>query len=240
MEAALRGAASPYVAFSGGKDSLTLAHLARQIDPTIPLIYADDELLWDEHVAYVEAMKDFFGEPFLHVSGGSVHAGWFRPWQSQPYWRPVPPEMVWVEDSGQFSREARRMGYDLAIRGLRADESRGRAERMAETKGAGSRFGVRTCDPIYDWTAEEVWAYIEAQDLPVCRVYQTLTSLRVSPRLQRVGPLPLCPGRYLWRGWPSLYARLVQRYGDHWTRPSRSDLRRMDPLTRIDIEKALR
>lgn len=240
IEAALTGAASPYLAFSGGKDSLVVAHLARQVLPDLPLIYCDDELLWTEHVAYVEQMKGFFGPPFWHVSGGSIHAGWHRPWREPPYWRETPADMQWLGGKGQFSKLARGLGYDLAIRGLRADESRGRAERMAETQGSGWRCGVRTCDPIYDWTADQVWTYIDQHALPVCPVYARLTEIGVSRRLQRVGPLALCPGKYLWRGWPELYLRLVRRYGARWTQPSRSDLRRMDPLLRLDLEGALR
>ena len=239
IERALALCRRPYLAFSGGKDSLVVAHLARSTCPDIPLIYADDEVLWPEHVEYVEQMKDFFKPPFLHVSGGSVHAGWQRPWRDGPYWRSIPPDMDWLPGKGILSHLAKSMGYDGCIRGLRADESRGRAARMEETQGMGSRRGIRVCDPIYDWTAEDVWTYIDQHNLPYCPVYDRLSELGIQPRLQRVGPLALCPGEYLYRGWPELYRDLVQRYGKRWTQPGKRNHYKINPLTWIEIQEAL-
>lgn len=45
IERALGMVERPYIAFSGGKDSLVVQHLVHQVDPEVPMVYCDDELL---------------------------------------------------------------------------------------------------------------------------------------------------------------------------------------------------
>ena len=238
IEEGLRQCRRPYIAFSGGKDSLVVAHLTHQCDPSIQMIYSDDELLLPEHVAYIEWVKARAGDRLMIVSSVARHNGWFYPWRDHPLWREPTVDMVWLP-TGNLSKDAKRLGYDGAFRGLRADESRGRALRLGKTQGIGQRSGIVTIDPIHDWSVDQVWNYIDEHDLPYCPVYDRLTAIGVKRRLQRVGPLPLCPGDYLLRGWPEIYAAVVRRYGAHWTRPSRRNRYRIPPLVWLDIQEAL-
>ena len=228
----------PYLAFSGGKDSLVVAHLVHRCDPSAQMIYSDDELLLPEHIAYIERVKARAGDHLMIVSSAARHNGWFYSWQHRPFWREPPADMIWLP-TGDLSRDAKHLGYDGAFRGLRADESRGRALRLGKTQGIGQRGSIVTIDPIYDWSVDQVWDYIDEHDLSYCPVYDRLTAIGVKRRLQRVGPLPLMPGDYLLRGWPEVYAAVLQRYGVHWTRPGRRNRYGIAPLIWLDIQEAL-
>lgn len=54
-----------YVSFSGGKDSAVVAHLARQVDPTIPLVFSDTGLEYPELKAFAKTFT--VGGPAVEV-----------------------------------------------------------------------------------------------------------------------------------------------------------------------------
>ena len=248
IEDALGRSPRPYVAFSGGKDSLVVADLVRQVDPTVDLLYFDDELVFDEQTHYIAEAQQRYGDRLRIISSvASAHGNppWFVPWApGHKWWRPPLPAMEWtprIEKLGAW------LGYDGCILGMRRDESERRrailsgATGILTTRGRrrdGSFWHLTYANPIIDWTVYDVWRYIQDRDLPYCAVYDVLTRIGVKPRLQRVGPLPLAPGEYLWKGWPDLYVRIVQRYGRRWTVPRRKP-RSMDMLTWLDLQEAL-
>ena len=223
----------PYVAFSGGKDSLVVAHLVSQIDDSIPLVYCDDELLYPEHVAYMVDMKLLHGDRLRVVEGGSVHAGWFTPWMHLPRWRQPDPVMNmeyldWMRRERNAGRHklgagqlAARLGYDGVFLGLRRTESRRRADILAGALGIDKLNGIAYINPILDWTAREVWQYIGRHGLDYCPVYDVMDSIGVGRQRARIGPLPLSEGRHLWKGWPRLYIELLKQYGKRWQIPKR-------------------
>ena len=237
IERGLAAGGRQYVAFSGGKDSLVVSHLVRQVAPDIEHLYSDDEALFPEHVSYIEEMRERL--PLRIVQGGGPHAGWHYPWREKPYWREWPDYMESVEGGFSSRTHARRLGYTLAYRGLRAQESRGRASRLADTQGDGQRGGVRVIDPVHDWTVENVWDYISTHDLPYCTVYDRMAEIGIPIRRQRVGPLARAQGDILLRGWPSLYRDLIHRYGIHWTRPQKRNRYGIAPLLWLDIQERI-
>jgi phosphoadenosine phosphosulfate reductase len=141
-------AAGPcYVSVSWGKDSVAVAHLAETCALALPLVYVavGDQANRDcELVA--ERFLRRFPAPYHRVEtdAGGRHA----------------------PDRG-FRQAARLLGTDRYISGVRADESRDRTIRW-------KRWGyatARTCAPLSDWTAREVWAYLYTHDLPVHPAY---------------------------------------------------------------------
>lgn len=206
----------PYVAFSGGKDSLVTLALVHRVNPDVPLIWSDDELEYPETVRYMAAMQELAGEQLRVTLGWAEHAGWFRSWQDRPYWRePLPGAIRAGRDSDEW---AAREGYDLVCMGLRMDESQ---IRRGSLGARGPVYtvarGVRTrCCPLWDWSADDVWAVIAGWGLPYNPAYDILTDIGIARDKQRVGPLPLTPRRYLADGWPDLLERLEARYRRRW------------------------
>jgi len=147
-------AAGPcYVGVSWGKDSVVVAHLARQVSPDLPLVWVRLSEARDNPDCY--AVRD----AFLARWPGEYHEVWSGH----------------QDDGGQLATGARRGGYaeagrrfgDRYVSGVRADESRERRLRVA-------RWGVateRTCAPLARWSGADVFAYLERYDLPIHPAY---------------------------------------------------------------------
>ena len=206
IDAGLAKGRRPYVAFSGGKDSLVVAHLVSRVDADITLVYADDELIHDEHAVLIDRYKARMGDRLRIVRGQSIHK-WFRTWTDAPFWRQPNLSIETLDRSprqkplsaGEF---AGRLGYDTAILGLRREESLRRAAILDGNDGISKLNRVTYVNPIIDWTTDDVWGYIIEHGLDYCSVYDRLTEIGIPRHKQRLGPLPLTHGRTLWRGWP--------------------------------------
>lgn len=213
---ALRRSRRPYIAYSGGKDSLVMAHLVHMLAPDVPLVWSDDELEYPETVAHMEARLRA-GAPLvvLRSQPASPHAGWFDPWADRPYWRPPWPGALRPTRSNREWMANR--GYDLAIIGTRGEESAARGDHVT---GRGLVYAASTglrCNPLGHWSADQVWMAIAGWELPVNVAYGRLRDIGVDRMRQRVGPLPLTPRWILAAGWPDMLARLEARYGRRWS-----------------------
>lgn len=213
---AMEHARRPYVALSGGKDSLVVAALCLAVRDDVTLAWSDDELEYPESVEYMQMWRDLGGDRFVVTLGWAKHAGWFKPWADAPYWREPFPGARRI-DMAQDDWMGRQ-GYDLTFTGLRANESRTRAEHL-DRRGLIYRVktgtGLRAC-PIGEWTEDDVWALIAGWHLPYNAAYDVLGRIGVHRKRQRIGPLPLVPRDYLAEGWPGLLWDLEERYGPHW------------------------
>lgn len=211
---ALRTMARPYVAFSGGKDSLVTLALVRQQRPDVAVVWSDDELIEPETLPYLRALAATWRLDLTIVAGFARHAGWFDPWRHDPPFRAPDPAMLRI---GRRTEEwARDVGFDGAFLGLRAQE---RAYRAHNARQRGPLYAMPDgwrSQPLAWWTLADVWAAIGAWDLPYNPAYDTLAAAGVPRDQQRVGPLPLAPGWVLRAAWPDLHRRLIARYGDRW------------------------
>lgn len=216
---ALRRSKRPYVAFSGGKDSLVVLHMVLSLRPDATVHWTDDELEYPETVAYMREMRGLAAsEQFLVTLGRSTHAGWFRPWSDAPYWREPLPGSRRKDRPADDWMAAR--GHDLTFTGTRASESKQRARHF---DARGLLYSVKSgtgrhCSPIATWTEDDVWAYIAGHCLPYNPTYNVLREVcGLSRERQRVGPLPLSDRDTLATGWPDLLADLEERYGRRWS-----------------------
>lgn len=222
VEAALRHGDRPYIAFSGGKDSLAVMALVERIRPGTTLLWSDDELEYPETVAYLRLMQRLAGGQLVIARGWAEHAGWFRPWRSRPFWRePLPGTLIADMEADDFMAHR---GHDLTLLGTRAHESRKRRTWLLSVRAQQGEPGVypvaggtgTRCCPIWDWSADEVFALIAGWRLPYNSAYDRLAAIGISRERQRIGPLPLTPRPILAEGWPDLLVRLEARYGDRW------------------------
>ena len=198
----------PYLAYSGGKDSVTLGHLAGEV-PNLPYLYGDDELLYDDHIAFVAA------QPVMPLLSQAPQL-WHKPWPdlTARQWRPRPPFAPIVPSVRTYAYV---QGYDACLVGLRRSEAQYRAQLLAGRFDYVSRYGLRNYAPLRDWSHLDVWAYIHSRDLPYCPVYDRLAELGVPLERQRLGPLVLSEERLIRAGWPDLWGRLEQAgLAHHW------------------------
>lgn len=198
----------PYVAFSAGKDSTCVLALVRE-RRDVPAVYFDADCSFSEVDAILNGthnlIKHKADEPFLETL---ARAGLDHP----------RVEAITMETTvyGPVKRLIRDHGFDGVCYGLRAEESTSRYFH-ARRRGAIFRYkrdGVLACQPIYDWTYYDVWAFIVSRDLRYCGVYDRLWDAPV--RAQRIsywaGESARQFGRYIWlkRNYPDLWHRLVE------------------------------
>lgn len=216
VEAALQTAANPYVAISGGKDSLVALALAAQQRPGVAAVWVDDELEDTDTPGAVRRQADALGARLAMKTGTRRHAGWFWPWRSPDPWRH--PETGCLITRESIRVLAPRWGYDGVILGVRAQESAGRRVSARAHGAIHAPLGadLASIRPLLDWGVADVWAAIGAWELPYHPAYDAMSRAGVPRERQRVGPLCLTPGWILDAAWPGLRRRLEGRYGSRW------------------------
>jgi len=141
-----------YVGVSWGKDSVVVAHLARLVDPAIPLVWcrigaADNPDCLAVRDTFLGRLPGAYDEIVSKVE----------------------------LDDGELQTGARRGAYAIAgdrygdryVSGVRSEESRTRRLREA-VHGVAT---LRTCAPITRWTAGDVFAWLHMHDLPTHPAY---------------------------------------------------------------------
>lgn len=228
-----------YVAFSGGKDSLVVLHLALQVDPAVPVAFFDSGLEFPETYAYLGAIAEQWNLNLhtvparmttlevLAASGAWDHAA--------PIGTGVPNlHRVLITEPAAAAHRAHGQGE---LWGVRAQESRGRAAAYANAlRDSGCDCATRCANrdhrtrhggrisrvdgtvaygPVWDWKTEEIWGHISRHHLPVNPVYDKLRRLGAPEHFLRVSGMidgsRLEEGRISWlrRGWPALFEELA-------------------------------
>jgi phosphoadenosine phosphosulfate reductase len=203
----------PYIAFSTGKDSTCILALVRSLAPTTPAVYFDADCSYPESFQMLyetsnviiyktdEPLLDTF-ERFGGFEGGPA----------------LERETMKTTVYGPVRRLIAEYGFDGVAYGLRAEESHGRAMN-AYVRGAVFRYkrdGVLACQPIWDWTYEDVWTYISSNNLPYCGVYDKMWSMPIED--QRLsywaGETKRRWGRWAWlkKNYPDLWFKFAARF----------------------------
>lgn len=199
IEKALLEIKSPYVALSGGKDSTVVYSLVREYLPNVPAIWSDDEWFLPETLEYIRRLQQ--SGDVRQIRTNATHTDWFQ----------IKGDWDGIQDY------ARHHNFDGVFLGLRQEES---AARRVHLRTMGSLFfakkdGFWHCNPVHNWTWQDVWAYILSKGIDYNKAYDKLEEMGIDPKNQRVGPLAVerVLGRgqmvILKRGWPDLYNRFL-------------------------------
>ena len=228
-----------YVAFSGGKDSLVVLHLALQVDPGVPVAFFDGGLEFPETYQYLALIADRWNLN-LHTVPARLSAlevlAAGGAWDHRaPTGAAVPNlHQVLISEPAAAAHRAHGPGE---LWGVRAQESRGRAaayanalratpcscsprcagrQQRARHGGQISRVdGTVAYGPVWDWKTDEIWGHIGRHGLPVNPVYDKLRRLGAPEHFLRVSGMidgtRLEEGRISWlrRGWPALFEELA-------------------------------
>lgn len=161
----------PYAAVSFGKDSLVLMHMVIQERPDIPIVWSDRGLEAElpETYALIETLKEKYHINLVvlkpEISMFEIYRRYGLPEIDDHVSRLTVKEinLVWT-----FAKYTKETGSDGYFQGLRADESHGRTM-MARKYGVlftRKRDNFLTCNPLFWWTARDVWAYIVENKIP--------------------------------------------------------------------------
>lgn len=191
-----------YLAFSGGKDSACVLHLAVQAEPNVPVAFFDSGLEYPETYRYLAELHQQW-RLNLHVIPARPSTleilTMSGAWSHHDVTRPAPD--LRTATIAAPAAAAHRAHGPGELWGVRADESHGRRALYAralqteqqhhcrgccDTAAAGrTRHGgvIRRLDgttaygPIWDWTTDQVWTYLSRHRVPVNPVYGKLRRL---------------------------------------------------------------
>lgn len=156
----------PYVAYSGGKDSLVLAHMILQACP--------DALIW--HFWFGPYYFPIELEKEVLRAAQEIGAVNIRADTSKKYNGGRSPNNVFFPTlHGKIIPELAAEGYDLCFVGLRKEESYRRKSKAAMPFRQDRN--MMECYPLADLSARDIWAYIVTNDLPYCSHYDRYGTL---------------------------------------------------------------
>ncbi|MBV8642386.1 MAG: phosphoadenylyl-sulfate reductase [Candidatus Eremiobacteraeota bacterium] len=145
----------------GGPSGMALLDLVQRIDRTLPVYYIDTGLLFPETYALVARAGRRYGiapvalQPALTVAEQDARYGaalWERDPDACCALRKVAPHRAFLR------------GYGAWLTAIRRDQSATRAEiEPVADDGA----GLVKVSPLFDWSEADVWAYVNAHDVPV-------------------------------------------------------------------------
>lgn len=206
-----------FVAFSGGKDSMTSLHLALQIEPNIPVCFYDSGIEFPENVEYIQHIANLYNINLHIIKSSPTVLDILR---KEAYFdhRKMPVHLKTSLVDAKItlpSREAHSRFGKGRIWGLRSEESRGRKMLLNPRHGSFvSKDGEHITSPVWDWSSAQVFGYLYKNDIPENPLYEKMRQLGVEDKGLRVGSIidgsNLDYGRITWlkRGWPDIYDRL--------------------------------
>lgn len=204
---------NPYIAFSTGKDSTCVLSLVREQRPETPAVYFDADCSYPESYVLMDATPNMIrfptDEPFLDTLErfGFDETGKLD--------RATMQSTVW----GPIKRLIAGYQFDGVCYGLRAEENPKTRGRHARQRGAVFQYkrdGLWGCQPIHDWTYNDVWAFIVTENLPYCGVYDKMWDMpEDDQRLSYwAGETKRRHGRWVWlkRHYPELWNQFAARF----------------------------
>lgn len=155
---------------SGGKDSTALALLA----PSLPAVSVKDDLDYPGEVEYLRALVARTGHALRVLTPPTSLVSFLR--ETRPslvedlHGRAAELSARWFYSLLDADRIAH--GYGGVLLGLRAQESRGRRLNVATHGTVYQRAdGLRVAQPLANWSALDVHAYLWREGWPVLPVY---------------------------------------------------------------------
>lgn len=188
-----------YMSFSGGKDSLVLAHVTKQlieegaVDPTqLRVEFIDEEAIfpcverivrdWRDIFLGMGARFDWYCLEVRHYSclnlleNDESFICWDR--TKRDVWVRDPPDFAIMDHPLLKPREDTyqaflgRIGDGLHMTGVRANESVQRRSFLATMRASGIPTGGSSAiHPLYDMTNDDVWLYLRNHDVTVPDAY---------------------------------------------------------------------
>jgi 3'-phosphoadenosine 5'-phosphosulfate sulfotransferase (PAPS reductase)/FAD synthetase len=165
-----------YASISGGKDSLVMAHLIRQVYPNCPFVWVNQGHLaeWDDCVELLQLLKS---EGWNIVEVCPVRDLWHL---YLDYGIPLEGKMDTKADKiinqklmydplDEYQEINNIKGYAW---GIRKRESRNRAMYLKKYGEIHQLIsGLWCCSPVAFWTTQDIWLYIDSQELPYPAMY---------------------------------------------------------------------
>ncbi len=211
-----------YIAFSGGKDSVTLLDICHRVLPlSVPVVFSDTDMELPDTYKVVDAVKALYPEREFIIARAETPAleNWrvFGPPSRTIRWccsvhKSTPALMALKKRLHKTAIKA------MAFVGVRGDESHSRSFYEDASDGVKNASQLNRM-PILDWGAHELWLYIFANHLVMNEAYKK--------GLTRVGCI-VCPessASHLWYV-DRIYPQLTKSYCEIITSSSSKKFRK--------------
>jgi len=221
---------NPAIAFSGGKGSLAILHMAWLINPSIDVIFNNTGVEHPKTIAYIRMLTkewslnitetkpiktfwqcvDEYGFPQIRAGKDSKSSATKRNTRTPACCRLLKERPALIAYKS--------LGIDTIFTGIQASESRVRFLSACE-RGQyffSKKWKLFKCNPIIFWTDRELWQYIHKNNLPYNPLYDE--------GHDRVGCVP-CTGHLKWceklaKTNPKLLKFILEKQGqpglEHW------------------------
>lgn len=215
-----------YLAWSAGKDSTALVHLALAEGVPGRIMSIKDDLDFPSERPYLVARAlewdcldelDVLTPSFSLLGWLAEHADELDPGEDLHGRAAAFADAAFYALIEEYRNRQETPGVYL---GMRADESRGRAMNYA-TRGAIYRKedGEVVCQPLATWTGRDVWAYLFTHEIEPLDVYRCVRLHEHPSRVRKSWWLPGSHSRWGAAVWlrtyyPSLFARLTEAMPD--------------------------
>lgn len=140
---------TPYVAFSGGKDSTVLLHMTHSIYPDI-----------DAYTYMYRQVPDVYAKEIVQLCKSITGKSCIQ-------WKPI-KNKTFLQAIIQHYIPSIKSKYCTALVGLRKQESLNRKRRIMQNYNISC---INECWPLQNWSADDIWAYIVSNDIPYLSHY---------------------------------------------------------------------
>lgn len=166
-----------YLSVSGGKDSIALWGLAREVASDLPAWHIDSGMESPETMAVLGQLPGLrIAHPALDIAEMAEKVGAWgytgpNRLPGEWHWSDADWKRILIEDpSAALCREH---GYTVVLTGCRADESSGRGKRVGRWGAIhGRRDGIVHAWPLAHWTGLDSLAYCHTHGLPISDIYR--------------------------------------------------------------------
>ena len=183
---------------SFGAESAVLLHLVAQVDPGVPVLFLETGKHFPETLSYRDLLVDRLGLKNLvnlHPCLGELES---RD-ETGLRWSYDPDGCCEIRKVKPLARAL--TGYDATITGRKAFQASSRANLPRFEIDTTDAIGRLKINPLIDWTADNLAAYIDEHDLPPHPlVAQGYPSIGCSPCTSKVAPGE-DPRSGRWKGW---------------------------------------
>jgi len=165
---------NPVVAFSGGKDSLVVLDLVRRVNPDVIGVFENTTNEYPETLKFVKTIPNII-ELRPDISFEECFKRYGLPVMKSKAKSHGNQCCIKLKEE-PFRKYAKANNVTLTFTGLTSDESR---NRMMMLKRMGALYFHKSdqiwkCHPIYNWSNQHVWQYIDFRNLAYNPIYDKL------------------------------------------------------------------
>lgn len=191
------------VCFSGGKDSLVVIHLAKEVHDErrlgpVKVIFRDEELIPDSVINFVNKYRQeswidmdyyavqlastwfYMGKVQSYIQWDNKRDGnWCRPKPEHAHTLPASDGRVFDQYSMDEYAARNMKGSCCFLTGVRADESLTRLRSVMNKLNQNYINATKTAPhvklgkPIYDWSENDVFKYFMEEEIDYCGIYDS-------------------------------------------------------------------